>query len=981
MKKAHGKSNGGHARRGAQRGHASADSASASHDVLSLQQLAGNQAVASLLTSGGDPLAPGTRADMESSFGHDFGDVRVHAGPDAEATALAYRARALTIGSHVWLGPGASLGDSALLGHELAHVVQQRGAPAPASTPEINANSGLESQAQHAGAVAARGGPASIAARASSGVQRDELEPAVKVEIPGFMRRDASEADTASAKQIAPRLEEWDALVELRIQLSLTEQSESTTEDAAVEYDGPIPQSLDYPIDADDLTGPELLEEVEALALWIYNTESIDPFELDRLLVDYQYLSDELRKRLVALQIAESTPTRIAQYQREHPIALRIFELFAPPGLSPSMHAQAMAFSAGFVGTLMWKVAPNDIERTFADTDTLAFAAGVNAGIWAGMVKQLGDNIVGLGWLMILPMYMAGQNLNTGITEARELYQKGWTQYSADQKAEAEKNLDLAIGVMKFAYLLQTDPGFKTEVAGVLGSMVGEALAEEFAATAEMKPFDKGWRVGELEGRIILEILLSLIPGQKVIAGITKSRWLAKSGELLNVVRRIAKNIPELAKYLDDVPGPAAGQLGDTGKVLDDAPGLVGESKHLDEGVPDKKPAASDAAPAEQPPKVEQTPRPADAVDTRAQATDVAEPTPAPRANADPAPPPPEVVEPAPAPKPAHADATPVDTTPAASRDVDVPAGVRTDAIDASAAARGDTPPVAVAPEAGQARPPERRIARPEGEEKKGGGPFTAKWIKGLRRDIGLDRPALPENAPRKDLGPMRRGSEPRGTMTQTPSGKRPRAAKKSDPEVGTIQRHRRRPDALTPEQYNESVRLSRILRRHTKNLVGKDADRTVAVAGDRITISGHGTREGFAPVDPGDVRTHGGEIGHEFTPHAYDPKKPKGKGAAEPAPSAEAAPDEPGGPLYHEVHAEKKAALVAEGEQIAVSKPMCPDCQRFFGKQAEKLKADQIVTDPDCTRVFHPDGTVTTIYPDGYAFRSEPPIRIKDEE
>jgi hypothetical protein len=77
-------------------------------------------------SSTGKPLDPPTRTLMQSRFGHDFGDVRVHTD---ERAARALNARAYTYGSDVVFGAGHDGGGQALLAHELAHVVQQRSAP------------------------------------------------------------------------------------------------------------------------------------------------------------------------------------------------------------------------------------------------------------------------------------------------------------------------------------------------------------------------------------------------------------------------------------------------------------------------------------------------------------------------------------------------------------------------------------------------------------------------------------------------------------------------------------------------------------------------------------------------------------------------------------------------------------------------------------------------------------------------------------
>ena len=84
------------------------------------------------LRSPGKPLDGSVRPAMESRFGHDFGDVRVHTGSVAEESANAVDALAYTAGEHVVFGEGQyqpqnSAGQK-LLAHELAHVVQQDGA-------------------------------------------------------------------------------------------------------------------------------------------------------------------------------------------------------------------------------------------------------------------------------------------------------------------------------------------------------------------------------------------------------------------------------------------------------------------------------------------------------------------------------------------------------------------------------------------------------------------------------------------------------------------------------------------------------------------------------------------------------------------------------------------------------------------------------------------------------------------------------------
>jgi outer membrane protein OmpA-like peptidoglycan-associated protein len=86
--------------------------------------------VGETLREPGQPLDSAARAMFEPRFGHDFGDVRVHTGALASASARGVAARAYTAGRHIVFGAGAyaPAGHEGrrLLAHELAHVVQQR---------------------------------------------------------------------------------------------------------------------------------------------------------------------------------------------------------------------------------------------------------------------------------------------------------------------------------------------------------------------------------------------------------------------------------------------------------------------------------------------------------------------------------------------------------------------------------------------------------------------------------------------------------------------------------------------------------------------------------------------------------------------------------------------------------------------------------------------------------------------------------------
>ena len=87
-----------------------------------------------VLRSPGAPLDRGVRSTMERAFGRDFSGVRVHADGAAAESAASVGARAYTVGNHIAFNKGMYTPSTAagrhLLAHELAHTVQQRGAPA-----------------------------------------------------------------------------------------------------------------------------------------------------------------------------------------------------------------------------------------------------------------------------------------------------------------------------------------------------------------------------------------------------------------------------------------------------------------------------------------------------------------------------------------------------------------------------------------------------------------------------------------------------------------------------------------------------------------------------------------------------------------------------------------------------------------------------------------------------------------------------------
>jgi hypothetical protein len=220
--------------------------------ILGLQRTVGNGAVTSLLEeerspvhevikSGGRPLEPDVREDMEARLGHDFSDVRVHDDTAAAASATAVNAHAYTVGPNVVFqrdkyDPSTQEGKTTLA-HELTHVVQQRSGPvegtsAPGGIKISNPSDRYEREAAaNAERVMSAPAPVQTAAVSVTGpsVQRHATE-----EEPGvqgmFVQRQEEEEEQVQGLfvQRAEGEEEEEPVQSLYVQRAEGEEEEET---------------------------------------------------------------------------------------------------------------------------------------------------------------------------------------------------------------------------------------------------------------------------------------------------------------------------------------------------------------------------------------------------------------------------------------------------------------------------------------------------------------------------------------------------------------------------------------------------------------------------------------------------------------------------------------------------------------------------------------------------------------------------------
>jgi hypothetical protein len=113
--------------------------------------------------SPGAPLDPAIQGTMTALMGHDFSQVRVHAGAEAAESARAAGAAAFTLGRHIVFGSGQYPPHSRpawdLLRHELVHTIQQPGTEAAPDLPRTEPGDPFEVEADQVGRIPGAGWP------------------------------------------------------------------------------------------------------------------------------------------------------------------------------------------------------------------------------------------------------------------------------------------------------------------------------------------------------------------------------------------------------------------------------------------------------------------------------------------------------------------------------------------------------------------------------------------------------------------------------------------------------------------------------------------------------------------------------------------------------------------------------------------------------------------------------------------------------
>lgn len=158
-------------------------------------------AVHDVIDSGGTPMAPEVRADMEGRFGQDFGDVRIHSDGAAHESAKSVNAQAYTVGTNIVFQRDkydpSSDGGRHMLAHELTHVVQQRNGPVDGT--DVGGGVKISDPSDRFERDAVANADRVMAAQPSAPVQREEASDEDEASAQTFVQRQEDEAEEETA--------------------------------------------------------------------------------------------------------------------------------------------------------------------------------------------------------------------------------------------------------------------------------------------------------------------------------------------------------------------------------------------------------------------------------------------------------------------------------------------------------------------------------------------------------------------------------------------------------------------------------------------------------------------------------------------------------------------------------------------------------------------------------------------------------------
>jgi hypothetical protein len=596
-----------------------------------------------VLASPGHPLDASTRGYMETRFGRDFSDVRLHSDPTAVESARAVNARAYTVGNDIVFGSGQySFGSGSgreLLAHELTHSLQQ-------ASPSSHSNSHLDLE-READVVArsvvggaavpqvSTGQPFALS-RKPDPTTPPSLEPVIMEErgrvAIGF--GDAWNVVTAwlpSNRAAVPRTMPVQRTRQSRsVQVAGVDRIEYQVNDKqkaqlerrgyrvtiqAKTLDKQFSVTVAWGNPANDVAEPSESERPSdegkqsphggRLALSpsdLSHYATVDPGDLTGTMLDDAMagISHELETAKASTPKTNALRDKLGQLQQEQQ---RRLDSVAPFSKSARALAQlslakgaagdpkelaaaaSISFTIGFVEGAQYEIRPKDWREINAEINAhpILFQMGAMAGTVEGALEGIWDAVMGLLDLLHLAIQLSPVGLaSRGVKELTD-YLRDPEAYRKQMGESQAKVTALATAFKELIEKVAKDPTFLSTAGEEFGKLIGRQTGDWFSgAFKEKSTFEKGRTVGGVWGRMAIEIaMLFLGPEEWVARGATAAGQAARgSSKVRRAILEIIEHIPALKKLYE------ARQLAKAARVehgAADAARGAGKAEHVAE--------------------------------------------------------------------------------------------------------------------------------------------------------------------------------------------------------------------------------------------------------------------------------------------------------------------------------------------------------------------------------------------------------------
>jgi hypothetical protein len=454
------------------------------------------------LRSGGQPLPANVRTDMETTFGEDFSDVRVHTGSTAALSSTLLGAKAYTLNNHIVFRPGqfqpGTGSGRRTLAHELAHVAQNRGQPATQSSRIDGEGSQRETEASLASRAAGSGQLVNVSRGAA---------PAIS------LRRDPD---------LITRLDRLRALAQDVREVAAVPASQMT--EAII----PIVSGI-------DLSDPENLQPVTETIAGLFSGEVLTGF--------LQRLETFQRARRAQDEANRQSMLRAMQVQRRGPygqygpgVVLPVVSNFARPLLELLEAIENLFKSAGaFVRGL---------------------CEGFSESVSEDQARQLSERLLESAILNVIfpPVFLSGAVV--GIVEDVVDAVRGIYHLAVNFR-------EMASAAIEFMGVFFTREG--RSIAKGLGREIGKGFAGRITGMLRGNIFEFTYDLGKLVGPTIVYTVLALVGIPELLAASIAGRLISflrpvvqRFPRLLRIAEAIASRLkkrrhrPELESDVDE---------------------------------------------------------------------------------------------------------------------------------------------------------------------------------------------------------------------------------------------------------------------------------------------------------------------------------------------------------------------------------------------------------------------------------------------